>query len=670
MATRKYVSIQKLGLYNDKIKNYTDTAVNSLSTQVAYIDTEDNENIEDVGGASNITVDSALSTTSTNPVQNKVVTNKINQVQQEKADKSTTLDGYGITDGVTKEQFNEHSQDANERQSALEARMDTFTSLGNGSTSGDAELMDIRVGYDGEVYASAGTAVRTQVQNTRKELYLTNDAIDNLQNIEIGELIDGEYIGSTYGGTATNAYFARTDYIPIYPIKHIMVNMCFEGGDQSYAGLAFYDEDKYFVSSVKNDDVVGSVKIINVPQNAKYVRTCVNKKSNLTPYIKVVNLKDILSDVYTSIEENKERLESVRPISDIYRKVYEDKNLINKLIVGYVKDDGTFHTNAQWRRTNYIDVSNIAKVYFKGIIYWQYYAFYKEDKTFLGGKDKFGTWDYSNGISSIKIPPEAKYLIVSFSSVETAESGWGSITGSEPTGKTVYATTEEYRDYSYSPNNPCDYNGDEICAFNKILCIGDSITQGVFNHYANGNTEYATLEKYSYPTYLRKITGLDVVNWGIGGATSVTWLDNKKDEDFSGFDCCIINLGINDVLKGTSIDESRTAFTSILNTLKSANKNIKIFLATIVPAYAKGDAAYDNINALIKELSLNDNCYLVDMTEYGHCVKGGVYESGHLTALGYHKLAHDYKAYISHIMTTNSEEFKWIQFIGTDMTNN
>lgn len=88
MATRKYVSIQKLGLYDDKIKNYTDTAVNSLSTQVAYIDTEDNENIEDVGGASNITVDSALSTTSTNPVQNKVVTNKFNQLQQEKADKS------------------------------------------------------------------------------------------------------------------------------------------------------------------------------------------------------------------------------------------------------------------------------------------------------------------------------------------------------------------------------------------------------------------------------------------------------------------------------------------------------------------------------------------------------------------------------------------------------
>lgn len=52
----------------------------------------------------------------------------------------------------------------------LSARMDTFSNLPTGSTAGDAELMDIRVGYDGTTYATAGDAVRGGDQKLQDQI--------------------------------------------------------------------------------------------------------------------------------------------------------------------------------------------------------------------------------------------------------------------------------------------------------------------------------------------------------------------------------------------------------------------------------------------------------------------------------------------------------------------
>ena len=51
------------------------------------------------------------------------------------------------------------------------ARINKLASLNVGSTTGDAELMDIRVGHNGALYSSAGHAVRDQIN----ELYETSD---------------------------------------------------------------------------------------------------------------------------------------------------------------------------------------------------------------------------------------------------------------------------------------------------------------------------------------------------------------------------------------------------------------------------------------------------------------------------------------------------------------
>ena len=53
-----------------------------------------------------VLTDSSLDAESINPVQNKVLTTVINSLINDKADRATTLDGYGITDAYTKDKTN------------------------------------------------------------------------------------------------------------------------------------------------------------------------------------------------------------------------------------------------------------------------------------------------------------------------------------------------------------------------------------------------------------------------------------------------------------------------------------------------------------------------------------------------------------------------------------
>ena len=50
------------------------------------------------------------------------------------------------------------------------ARMDTFTKLAEGSTTGDAELVDARVGADGVTYKNVGSAIREQLTDLKNDI--------------------------------------------------------------------------------------------------------------------------------------------------------------------------------------------------------------------------------------------------------------------------------------------------------------------------------------------------------------------------------------------------------------------------------------------------------------------------------------------------------------------
>lgn len=251
---------------------------------------------------------------------------------------------------------------------------------------------------------------------------------------------------------------------------------------------------------------------------------------------------------------------------------------------------------------------------------------------------------------------------------------------------------------------PTKYTGSEIQMFSRGICIGDSVTEGSFDNAQGG----AIIKRFSYPNNLKRLTSMDIVNAGIAGMTSQTWYEASLNSehhwgkwvnqewvwntnpansgndvisstlDYSGFEFAIIHLGINDLAStydGTkTIDEVLVNFETYMNNiiakLKSANNGIKIFLATIIPSYASAtNPTYGKLNDKIKEMvEYTDNAYLLDLNRYSEIATQAAYNVTHPTALGYQKLAAEIYSMISYIIKNNLDEFKSVQFIGSDYT--
>lgn len=109
--------------------------------------------------------------------------------------------------------FNDIVNDIN----MLDSRMNAFTSLEDGSTTGDAELQDIRVGADGTVYESAGAAVRGQVSDLKSDLSksCSTDFATPCTIFSASEKLNGvNYSGEFTGNGTPTFYVSNKNLLP------------------------------------------------------------------------------------------------------------------------------------------------------------------------------------------------------------------------------------------------------------------------------------------------------------------------------------------------------------------------------------------------------------------------------------------------------------------------
>lgn len=164
-----------------------------------------------------------------------------------------------------------------ERQAEIaveRARINQFTALPNGSTTGDAELMDIRIGVDGTNYASAGAAVRGQFREVNREIgeiaSLGDFSSKNL--FLLNKITTGGYYNASGEWVAENTY-TSSEFIDIAKYDKLKCTMYVSAVPNAMAVLAnFYDENRTVIHSERYNKTAGEDFIVNftVPEGAVY----------------------------------------------------------------------------------------------------------------------------------------------------------------------------------------------------------------------------------------------------------------------------------------------------------------------------------------------------------------------------------------------------------------
>ena len=579
---------------------------------------------------------------------------------------------------------NENIETIDQTVNNLSSRMDEFSTLTDGSTTGDAELIDGRIGYNDQVYVNIGQAIRSQAKGLFDESsnYVTRTRTINLFNKY--DVIRGYYLTGTGGvGAAGGGVLSVSNYIPC------------NAGDvlipSTNLTRVYYDTNKDILEVRTNTSTD-----FECPTDTAYARFTVatslldsyviykstgagdvTPKNNI-PYYTYAITGDNSEVVDARVGyDNQTYLDLGQAIRSQLKGIFNESNnyvnrtrtinLLNKYDVienYYVGANGNITPSNDFCVSNYIpceagDVlipsTSLSRAYYdsdKELI--EYRAYDNTDKT---------------------CPSNTAYA--RFTVAKSQLNNYVIYKSTSP-NDTNAKTGIPYYTYSLI-GSVNDYSNSTYQIFRKVCCVGDSLTEG---YILNSDGVTAMVDNnYSWPHYMELTSGNTYYNCGSSGANTKTWLERSngllKAQSFGHVQAYIIGLGFNDGLpyEGYHLDLGYTTdigtnnqtfygcMSKIVRELHNISPDAFIFMQTIPSTNTERYSDYNDAIRYICNAYQNDyNTCLLDLYNYIDLYTTPLLNTdsaqGHFTAVGYQVCSKNLQYIWSNYINNNSEKFR------------
>ena len=554
------------------------------------------------------------------------------------------------------------------------ARIDGIIALEQGSTTGDAELMDLRIGDDGQVFPSAGTAVRKRmaVRNVRAKK-ITDIPEVQLPIDEILSIIEqkgAETVGSipttyaelskTVNDLTNNIYnFCCAEYVNLFNRNELTLNKvaghdgdivdytlydwavspffecakgdvihCRAGNGSHLPCICLYDINKNFIKSVYADGEVKQLKYQVKDEEVAYLLYNVYP-SDLLSYDAQYLYIQYNRDLKETVEYEYNNIRTIRQLYDVNS---------SDVFIGSQWIDGILRYISPEFYTAYRMCVQEGETYIANVVLASSdissQSFFTHDVT--GERIPLSdivTCSYSLGagmdFSIFTIPKNCNIVYLNFAKNHNTNKYMFEpiiVKYNKPLVLDMYKTSYQYNEMLYQ------YRQEKPFAGLKYAAIGDSITYYDEKPYIDKTNIPGKFCK-GYQSYIADLLGVDKINLGYSGQNSNYMLSKILEIDFSDIGIVSIMTGMNDGGHGVPLETYKQNIRNMIDKIQTDNPFVKLFLLS--PTFGK----YNNTTGAYIDGWTNDS-YAEAMREVAIEYNLPFYDNYHLNGINKNNYLH------------------------------